>query len=581
MKQWEIADLFERIANLLEWKGENPFRIRAYRKAALNLRHLSGDLEERVRSGTLEEIPGIGKDLAHKITEAVQTGRIAYLKELEREVPPEVVEWMAIPGMGPKTARLIYEHFKVTSIQALETLIRSKKLRTLPGFRAKREENLLKGIELLKAGRERMPLGMALEMAKEVVQAIKEFPEVRRVSVAGSLRRYKDTVKDLDILVTSQNPQRVMDRFIRQKFVARIQAHGQTKSSILTHQGIQVDLRVVDPESFGAAWVYFTGSKAHNIKIRSLANRKGLTINEYGVFREATGRRIAGREEEEVYRALGLPWIPPELREDWGEVEAAQDNRLPRLIDAKDIVGSFHNHSRWSDGAHSVEELAKAIRARGYRYMVLSDHSRFLRVAGGLSESELLRQRQEVQALNQRLKPFRILMGAEVDILPDGRLDYSDRILRMLDIVIVAVHSAFKQPKAVMTRRILRAIEHPLTHILAHPTGRLLGEREPYEADWEEVMRSAAKNHVALEINCFTRRLDLNDAQARQARELGARLVIATDTHVLGQLDDLALGIALARRAWATAQDILNTMTLQQVCLWASKRGLKESPVFR
>lgn len=572
MKSLEAADLFDQIADLLEVRGDNPFRIRAYRRAALNLRNLGEDLETLAERGTLTEIPGIGKDLAAKILEVVRTGRLKYLEELKRQVPASLSTLMSIPGIGPKTAKLVYERFKVRSVDGLERLLRSGRLRKLPGWKEKKEANLLRGIGVVRAGQERMPLGLARELGRQILETLKRYPEVERISLAGSLRRCKETVRDIDVLITSRQPKRVMGRFVQEKFAAQVQAHGDTKSSIRTAQGTQVDLRVVDPEAFGAALVYFTGSKAHNIRIRSLANRKGLTINEYGVFREKSGRRIAGREEEDVYRSLGLIWIPPELREDLGEVEAVQSGGLPDLVERKDLLGSFHNHSDWSDGSHPLEEVAKAVRQQGYRYMLLSDHSRSLRVAGGLSESELLKQLAEVEKLNQRLRPFRILMGSEVDILPDGRLDYPDRVLSKLDLVIAAVHSAFRQPKEVMTRRIVRALGNPFVSILAHPTGRLLGEREPYEVDLEELFRVAAKNRVALEINCYTRRLDLNDVQSKRARELGAKLVISTDTHVLGQLEDIELGVALARRAWAGRSDVLNCLRVNKLLDWATEK---------
>ena len=572
MKQLEVADAFEQIADLLELKGENPFRIRAYRRAALNLRGLSEPLEGMASAGSLEEIPGVGKDLAAKIEEMISTGRLAYLERLKKEIPESLSTLMRVPGIGPKTAKRMYDRFKVKSIAQLETLVRAGKLRTLPGFQAKKEENILRGIQLFKAGQERMPLGIAMALAQEILTSLRGLPEIKRISVAGSLRRRKETIRDIDILMSSTNPGKVMDRFVKLPLVAQVQAHGETKSSIRTREGVQVDLRVVGPDAFGAALVYFTGSKEHNIKIRSLANRLGLTVNEYGVFREKSGRKVAGQEEEDVYRALGLSWVPPELREDQGEVEAAGANRLPHLVELKDLKGDFHIHSNWSDGHHPIEEVAKAAKARGYRYMLLSDHSKSLRVAGGLSESELLEEMEEVRTLNKRLSPFRILMGAEVDILPDGRMDYPDRVLEKLDLVIAAVHSAFKQPKEVMTRRIVKALTNRYVTLLAHPTGRLLGEREPYQVDLEKVYQVARQTNTALEINCYTQRLDLNDQQAKRARELGVKLVLSTDTHVLSQLDGIELGLAMARRAWAQPQDLLNTMELKDLLVWVSRK---------
>lgn len=573
MKQLEIADLFDQIADLLELKGgENPFRIRAYRRAALNLRNFSGDFAQLVESGNLREIPGVGEDLAGKIREASSSGRLKYLVELKKQVPESLVTLMSVPSIGPKTAKLVYDRFKVRSIPALEKLVRSGKLRSLPGLREKKEENILKGIQVVKAGQERMPLGVALALGHQILREMRGLKEVRRIELAGSLRRRQETVRDIDVLVASNKPKPIMERFVKLGQVAQVQAHGETKSSVRTRQGTQVDLRVVPPGSFGAALVYFTGSKAHNIKIRSLANRMGLTVNEYGVFREKGNRRVAGREEEEVYEALKLRWIPPELREDLGEVEAARRGQLPSLVERGDLRGSFHNHSDWSDGSHSIEEVARAVRKEGYRYMVLSDHSRSLRVAGGLSESELMEQMKEVRSLNRKLSPFRILMGSEVDILPDGRLDFPDGVLAKLDVVIAAVHSAFKQPADVMTRRILRALENRYVNILAHPTGRLLGERAPVEVDLERVCESAARTGTALEVNAYTRRLDLNDVHAKRARELGARLVVSTDTHVLAQLGDIELGLAMARRAWAVPQDLLNVLDAEDLLAWVSKK---------
>ncbi len=572
MKHLQIADAFEQMANLLELKGENPFRIRAYRRAALNLRNLTEDLKGLAQSGSLEKIPGVGKDLAGKIQEILSTGKLQFLEGLKKEIPESLSTLMSVPGIGPKTAKRVYDRFKVKSIQQLEELVKAGKLRALPGFQEKKEQNILKGIQLLKAGQERIPLGTAITLAAQILGSFKGMPEVQRIEAAGSLRRRNETIGDLDVLVTSRSPQKVMERFVKLPLAAQVQAHGQTKSSIRTPQGFQVDLRVVEPDSFGAALVYFTGSKAHNIRIRSLANRMGLTINEYGVFREKSGRRIAGKTEEEVYRALRLPWIPPELREDQGEVEAAAKGRLPELVEAGHLKGDFHLHSDWSDGHHPIEEVAKAARARGYRYMLLSDHSQSLRVAGGLTESELMEEMAEVRSLNRRLAPFRILMGAEVDILPDGRLDYPDRVLAKLELVIAAVHSAFKQPKETMTRRIVKAVSNRYVSILAHPTGRLLGERAPYEVDLEEVFRTAVISRTALEINCYTRRLDLNDLHARKARELGAKLVLSTDTHDLNQLRDIELGLSVARRAWIGPGDLLNTLGLKELMDWASKK---------
>ncbi len=572
MNNLEIADTFDMIADLLELQAENPFRIRAYRRAALNLRSLAEDVAEIAGRGELEELPGIGKDLAAKIREMLSTGRLAYLDELKTKVPEALAALMTVPGIGPKKAKLLYDTLHVTSLEQLESLAKAHRLRGLPGMEAKTEENILRGLGVVKQGQERMPLGTARAIADDLIKQLRKETSIREIIAAGSLRRCRDTVRDIDLLVVSTRPKAVMDRFVGLPHVAQVQAHGMTKSSIRTREGIQVDLRVVAPESYGAALVYFTGSKAHNVKIRGLANRLGLTVNEYGVFKERTGRRVAGKTEAEVYKALGLPWFPPELREDLGEIEAGLTGDLPDLVSAEAIRGDFHLHSNWTDGAHPIEVVARAAKARGYEYMLLSDHSRSLKVAGGLTAEELMEQRALVTKVNAKLKPFRILQGTEMEILPDGRLDYPDTVLAKLDVVIAAVHSAFKQPKAVMTRRITTAITNPHVHILAHPTGRLWGEREPYEVDLDEVARVAAKTGTALEMNAYTKRMDLNDVQAKRAHELGAMLVISTDTHVLAQLESFGLGLSLARRAWLGADDLLNTRRADAVLAWARRK---------
>lgn len=573
MNNDQIAEIFDTIGHLLEFQGENPFRIRAYRRAALNLRALTDDLAEVAQRGALEELPGIGKDLAAKIQELLTTGRLAYFETLSRRVPKALITLVSVPGIGPKKAQLLYRRLGIASLDQLEAMARAHQLRALPGMDAKTEENILRGVAVVKQGQARMPLGVALDLSREIMKPLRALASVRELVTAGSVRRCQESIGDLDLLVASTRPAEVMDRFVALPQVAQIQAHGRTKSSIRTVGGVQVDLRVVAPSAFGAALVYFTGSKQHNVKIRGLANRRGLLVNEYGVFRQKTKRRIAGATEEEVYRALGLPWIPPELREDQGEVERAAAGRLPALVTQAMIRGDFHLHSDWTDGSHPIETVAAAVKKAGYDYMLLSDHSQSLKIAGGLTPAQLLKQRAVVDALNARLKPFRILLGTEMEILLDGRLDYPDAVLAKLDVVIAAVHSGFKQPRAVMTRRILKAIQNPYVHILAHPTGRLWGQRAPYEVDLEAVARAAAKSGTALEMNAYPTRMDLNDLQAKRARELGALLVISTDTHVLTQIETFELGLSLARRAWLTKDDLLNTRTAGEVLAWARRKA--------
>ena len=571
MKNLEIARAFDLIADLLELKGDNPFRIRAYRRAAQNLETLTEDVQTLAAQERLDEIPGIGPDLAGKIGEYLETGRMEALESLRREVPAGLADLMGVPGVGPKTAKLLHDRLKVTDLGQLETLARAGKLRGLPGIQAKTEQNLLKGIALVRRGQARMPLGRALPLAEEIAHALVRVRGVKRVEPAGSLRRRKETVGDLDILVTSTDPTRVMDAFARLPQVADVLERGPTKASVRHHEGIQVDLRVVEPATFGAALQYFTGSKEHNIRIREMAVKKRLKISEYGVFREPGGRRIAGATEEEVYAAVGLPWIPPELREDSGEIEAAQSRRLPALVDLDDIRGDLHCHTNATDGHHTVEALVAAARERGYAYVLVSDHSQSTRVAGGLTANEALAHVEKIRAIGRKQRGIAVLAGSECDILPDGSLDYPDDVLAQMDLVVAAVHSRFKQPRAEMTRRICRALENQYVNILAHPTGRLIGQREPYDVDLEQVFAAARRHGKALEINSFPERLDLNDVHARRARELGVLLAVNTDTHALDQLDTMRLGVATARRAWVGPAEVINTWTLDKLRAWARK----------
>jgi DNA polymerase (family 10) len=563
-----IAEGFAAVADLLEIRGENPFRVRAYRRAAQTLESLSEEVAAVAARGALEGIPGIGKDLAGKIQEFLASGRIAYLEELRREIPAGVVDLMAIPGVGPKTAKLLFDRLGVDGLDRLEAAARGGELGGLPGIKAKTIANILKGIEVVRRGRERMPIGRALPLAETLVAALKAGPAVDRIEVAGSVRRRRETVKDLDLLVTSTDPAAVMARFVAHPEVREVLAHGETKSSVLLRAGIQADLRVVEPAAFGAALQYFTGSKGHNVRTRELANRRGLKLSEYGVFREADGARVAGATEAEVYGALGLPWIPPELREDLGEVEAAQGGRLPRLIELADLRGDLHLHTTWSDGTNSLAEMVEAARARGHEYMLVSDHSKSTGVAGGLSEERLLEQVREIRALRRRGERVRVLAGCEVDVRADGSLDYPDAVLAQLDLVIATVHSGFKMTREQMTARIVRALQNRHVRCLAHPTGRLLGARAGYEVDLEAVIRAAVERGVALEINASPERLDLNDLHARQAKEAGARLVINTDAHAIPHLDHLAYGVAVARRAWLTPADVVNAMPLRELEAW-------------
>jgi len=526
--------------------------------------------------GGLQEIPGIGKDLAGKIQEYLERGAVEYLEDLRKEIPPGVVEMMSVHGVGPKTAKLLYEKAGVTSVERLEELARAHALVGTPGIQAKTEENILKGIAVWKSGRERMPLGTALPVAEAIRAILEPLEETDQISLAGSVRRMRETVKDIDILVTSRRPARVMEAFVRLPNVVEVLAHGETKSSVRLREGIQADLRVVEPECFGAALQYFTGSKQHNIRVRELAQRQGLKVNEYGVFDEKTNRRVAGATEEDVYRSVGLPLVPPEIREDGGEIEAALENRLPELVRLDDIRGDLQLHTTWSDGAHSVADLAAGVRAKGYQYMAVTDHSKSATVAGGMKEAQVVQMIAEVRALNARLRGFRVLAGCEVDIRADGSLDFSDEILAQLDLVQVSIHSRFKMSREDMTRRIVRAVQHPLVHILGHPTGRLIGERAPYEVDVEAVLQAAKLGGVAAEINASPSRLDLNDLHARRAKDLGIPITISTDAHAIPQLDYMRYGVAVARRAWLAPADVLNTRPAPALASWLKQRRTKQ-----
>lgn len=569
VKNFEVARQFELMADLLEIKGENPFRIRAYRRAAQNVESLTEEVETLVAENRLDRVAGIGKDLAAKIAEYLQTGQMRAVEEAKKEIPAGVVQLMNVPGVGPKTAKLLYEKAGVHDVTQLEELAKAGRLKGMPGIQAKTEANILKGIAVIRQGQARMPLGRALPLAEELARALERVKEVKQISLAGSIRRRRETAGDMDILVTSAKPEHVIDAFVRLPQVAEVLERGGTKASVRHREGLQVDLRVVEPEAFGAALVYFTGSKQHNIRIREMAQRKGLKISEYGVLDESTSRRIAGKTEEDVYAAIGLPWIPPELREDAGEIEAALERRLPDLVDVRDIRGDLHDHTHASDGHHSIEALVAKARERGYEYVVVSDHSRSSTIARGLSIEALRAHVKKIRAAQDKFRDITILAGSECDILADGAMDYPDEVLAELDIVLAAVHARFKQPREEMTRRICRALEHPSVNILAHPTGRLIGERDPYDVDLEAVFRAAKQNGKAVEINSSPERLDLNDVHARRAAELGVLIAINTDTHFLDNLNNVALGVATARRAWIGPSQVINTWPLERLRPWA------------
>jgi len=552
-----VAKIFNDMADLLEVQGENPFRIRAYRRAAMNIESVSRDLAG-LSAEDLQKIPGIGRDLAQKIREYADTGKIEAWEALKKEVPEGLIEIISVPGVGPKTAKLLFDKLGIANLEDLDRAAREGRLRDVPHIREKTEKNILKGLDIIRRGRERMPLGRALPIAEEIVDFLKRTAPVKDIEVAGSLRRRKETVKDIDILVTSGDPEKVMDLFVSMSHVQDVIARGQTKSSVRLDDGIQVDLRVVDRSCFGAALQYFTGSKEHNVRIREMAARKGLKISEYGIFDAKNGKFLGGGKEKDIYEILGMQYVEPELREDAGEIEAALKGTLPSLIELKDIRGDLHVHSDWSDGGHSIEEIALEAKKRGFSYIALTDHSKGLGIAGGLTEERVLQQIREIDEVNSRLDGFRVLKGIEVDIRSDFTLDLPDEILRRLDIVVASIHSGFRQSREQLTRRMLSAVRNPHVSVIAHPTGRLIGERDPYEIDMEAVLKAARETNTAIEINAHPARLDMNDTTAREAAAMGVPIVISTDTHYAEQYDYMKYGIAVARRAWLEKGAVVN-----------------------
>jgi len=574
VQNFEIARHFYEMAALLEVRGESVFRVRAYQRGAQALEALGEDVAGVAARGALTTLPGIGRDLAARIEEYLATGSIAQLETLRGELPAAFLTLLEVRGLGPRTAKLLHDRLGVTSIERLEEVCRSGAILEVPGIGAKARDNVLKGIALWKAGRARTPLASARDVARQVAQALIAHGGVDRLEIAGSLRRMRETVKDIDLLVTSREPAHVIGTLTSLASVVEVIVKGPTKASVRHQEGLQLDLRVVEPEAFGAALQYFTGSKDHNVRLREMASRRGLRISEYGVFDEATGARVGGATEEEVYAAVGLPWIPPELRENAGELEAALAGRLPDLVTAAAVRGDLHAHTDWSDGHQPLEALIEAAQARGYEYIIVSDHSQSATIARGLTVEQLLRQRARIRELQPRFS-IRILAGTECDILADGGLDFPDEVLAELDLVLAAVHSRFKQTRAEMTARIVRALENPHVDILAHPTGRRLGTREPYDVDLESVFATARRHGKAVEINASPERLDLADVHARRAAELGLPIAVNTDTHYLSNLDHLELGLGVARRAWLTPAAVLNTRPLAGLLEWTrSPRGV-------
>jgi len=560
----DIANIFDQIADFLEIEDQNPFRIRAYRNAARTVRDLGSELKDMVSAGEdLTQLPGIGKELAAKIHEMLETGTVNALVKLQQRIPQSVTEILKLPNLGPKRVRVLYHDLKIKDLQQLSEAARQGRIRSLEGFGEKIEKAILEAVEARAQKEKRFMIAEAAHYVDSLIDYLKKVPGVNDVVAAGSYRRARETVGDLDILVTARKSSPLMDRFVKYDEVAEVLAKGATRSSVILRCGLQVDVRLVEQSSFGAALQYFTGSKDHNIAIRRMGQQRGLKINEYGVFRFE--KRVAGRTEQSVYRALDLPLIPPELRENRGEIEAAKDKRLPDLIELKDIKGDLHMHTHMTDGRNSLREMALAARKYGLKYIAITEHSDRLKIAGGLDPPRLMQQIEEIERLNDALKGITILKGIEVEILEDGSLDLADTVLSRLDLVVGTVHSYFGLSQEKQTERILRAMDYRYFSMLAHPTGRLLNEREPYQVDMARIIQKAADRGCFLELNANPRRLDLYDIYCQIAKEQGVLVSINSDAHSVTDFNYLALGVAQARRGWLEKGDVLNTRSLTQV----------------
>lgn len=560
--------MLEEFAELLAISGGDPFKVRAYERAARAVAGHGADIGAMdVRE--LDAIPGVGSHLAAKIVELRETGSVAELEELRARVPAGLRALLAVPGLGPRRARQVYEELGITSITELLDALHNHRLRQLRGWGARSEENLAAAIAQMQAGGGRIPLAVALELAEEMLASLTEVRGVRRAAYAGSLRRMRDTVGDIDLLVAAARPEPIGEAIARMPLVARVLASGPTKTSVVTTKGVQVDVRVVSPRVWGAALLYFTGSKAHNIRVREIAVRAGMKLSEYGLFDAGTGRRIAGETEEEVYARLGMTWVPPTLREDRGEVEAALDGRLPRLVEVRHLKGDLHVHTDLTDGVASLEEMVAAARERGYRYCAITDHAPLLYMQRMTAE-KALEQRARVRAL-ERSAGIALLHGSELNIGPDGSLDWDDEFLAGFDILVASVHSHFNQTRSEMTARLVRAARHPLVNVIGHPTGRSIGRRPPVDADWDEVFREAARSGTALEVNAFPDRLDLSDELVRRARAAGVKLAISTDAHAVTHFANARFGVATAQRGWAEPADVINTWPLTRLRRFLAK----------
>lgn len=564
VKNFEAVKILNEIAILLEM-DDVQFKPRAYEKAARSIEALAEDVEDIYGKGgvrALREIPGVGESIAEKIEELINTGKIEYYEELKRKVPVDLESFSGIGGLGPKRIKLLYQKLGIRNIDELQEAAVAHRISELPGFQEKTEQNILRAIEFAKKSKGRYMLGLTLPLIREIERRLSSVSEVKEALVAGSVRRMKETIGDVDFLVISDNPRKVMDFFVSMPEVVDITGEGETRSSVKLKTGMDADIRVLSEESFGSALQYFTGSKDHNIALRRIAQEKGLKLSEYGLFDGQ--RRVAGRTEEEVYEKLGLQWVPPEMRENLGEIEAAKSNRLPKLMGYDVLKGDLQVHSNWTDGANSIREMAEEAKRLGLQYIVISDHSKSLAMTGGLDEGMLLKQGDEIERLNAEIAGIRILKGVELNVMKDGSVDISDDVLEQLEVVGAGVHSYLNLPLEEMTRRVLKTIENPNVDILYHPTGRQIQKREPIELDMDRVIQAARDDGMILDVDSYPDRLDLRDEYIRKAVDVGAKLGVSSDSHSRVHLHYLELGIAQARRGWATAEDVVNTRTLDE-----------------
>jgi DNA polymerase (family 10) len=564
MKNHEVSELLRNIAQLLEIKEELVFKIRAYEKAALVIENLDEDIEDVWKKGKLDDIPGVGEALTKKISEFLETGKLDYYEKLKKQVPVDIEELGKVQGLGPKTIMKLYKKLNVKNLKELEKAAKQKKIENIEGLGQIVEENILKSIEFTKASGNRFLLGTALDIAEEIKNKLKKLKQVNKIEVAGSLRRKKETIGDIDILITSKNPGKVIDYFSNLDNVEQVLAQGPTKASVRL-EGMQVDLRVLQEKSYGAALLYFTGSKQHNISLRKIAIKKRMKLSEYGIFNKKTNKLLAGKTEEECYKKLGLRYIEPEIREDEGEIEAAQKNKLPKLIGYNDLKGDLQLHTKWSDGSNSIMEMALAAKKLGHKYMCITDHSGQLKIANTLDEKRIKKQRKEIDKANKKINNFTILQGTEVNIRADGTLDMKYNVLKELDIVIAAIHSGFKNTKEKITQRLIKAIENPNVDIIGHPFGGLINIRPNYEMDFDKILEKAKQTNTILEINAYPERLDLNDVHVKAAVKSKVKLSIGTDAHEASELRYYKLGIATARRGWTTKKDIINTCSISDM----------------